>query len=712
MYLLNTRKLWLNLVLIMFSCIFFVLFPFGKNVWAGLLFWDTVYAPEADWVSTKVGYFIPKDTQKSYNGITLYKHINSKHLVFVINFEKAKITPIFRIGGKDDGVQKVKMAKIESFEKQAQKAVPDLFAVVNNSFFELSSDCTEQKLPHYYKVDGDVVTIGYEKTTKKALVLNGNSAKVIKSKPEDYKDKKTVIEGLSPFADKNFQYLPSNIRLNKIGRNYAGVRNDGKELVILVADHCDLGVGIGGRIGACGLITEVARDIMNAFGVSNDNSIMFDGSGSAQAIVEGEKLLNGDDRCLANVLAISSRSDSSPVTHLKLTSPTSNEVIPHSVVKDYNITWDYYDEKEGELGENVKLEFCTFKLTLKTSFKMFDPATWSNISSQLSCEVIASDVKKTKKQYSWQLPEEVAAATNNTFSLYSIEISSEKNPEIKDKKVITFASSECSYDDVSDAKYLKSVQTLCELGIIKKSDKFRPNDNLTRIEFLKMVLNAKAFADNFSDVNGIPQEWLPFFLAASKIIRSFFEKEARYKDDKVPKQPDGTNFEDQYVIEQSEQNGSCLKDGSCLIGWSFPFVNYAIKTGIMKGTKGGEYKPTEEIMRKEAITVLMRTLCHKHDDENGKKESYPICDLIYTMGLNNANLDDADLYLDIEGKNRSEFFAYIRTAKYAGFLDGYVENNLFKPEQPLKRWEMALSTCRLFTKIARQKGYPLNNICN
>ncbi|MEK8019339.1 MAG: S-layer homology domain-containing protein [Candidatus Parabeggiatoa sp.] len=189
-----------------------------------------------------------------------------------------------------------------------------------------------------------------------------------------------------------------------------------------------------------------------------------------------------------------------------------------------------------------------------------------------------------------------------------------------------------------------------------------------------------------------------FLLLAAKITT------AGYINFKIPKQLDGTDFVDQNLFKQRDQKGYYL------IGWSFRFVNYAIKTGIMKGTKGGNYNPTENISRKEAITVLVRTLCHKHDgSQDGEKESNPICKWMHFF---NMDFFLNKIYPDIEGANRSEFFAYILAAKLAGFLDGYVEKNSFKPEQPLMRWEMALSTCRLFSEIVRHKTDYSLNICN
>lgn len=117
-------------------------------------------------------------------------------------------------------------------------------------------------------------------------------------------------------------------------------------------------------------------------------------------------------------------------------------------------------------------------------------------------------------------------------------------------------------DVAKDSWYAQYVKAALDLGIISKSDTFRPNDAITREEMSKILAVASALASG--------------------------------KDLEVPK-----DFEMDY------------EDAHAVSEWAKPFVAFASHSGLMNGMDGGNFAPKASATRAQVATVLDRIFSTK-----------------------------------------------------------------------------------------------------
>ncbi len=245
--------------------------------------------------------------------VALYK--SGTHVVLIVNMEEARIHPLLA-SKNNDGM--VRGQPLEQFY-QSVNSYQKLVAVVSGAFgIHVKDNCSSREpntipyeaLPFPYKSDGvvDFLGLGYEKIhAQKALMLENKSADVIDFPSDDTSDE-AFTQFMTPYHNLIGSMNPDDgadkSPDRNIGRNFFGVRNNGKELVIVISDHSS--------VGWDGMEINDAKQVLISFSVAENQIVMFDDSGSAQAIIEGKTVLSGDNRCLTNVFYIQALSPEIP----------------------------------------------------------------------------------------------------------------------------------------------------------------------------------------------------------------------------------------------------------------------------------------------------------------------------------------------------------------------------------------------------------------
>jgi hypothetical protein len=188
----------------------------------------------------------------------------------------------------------------DSFSDSNSNAV----CITNGQFFDRSIDPTPLSFP--LKVNGEFLTDNWADTGQtRMLQIHGSTASV---QPfNDVNDiyqpslllSLNIIVGLTPWYKlpdqfKNGVYVGGGYK----GRTFVGVSNDGTKILIFSSssscqnqDFC--------KNDPSGN----AQTVLNNFGISNDNIIMFDGGGSSQLICEGTThVYSSDNRAVPQTI--------------------------------------------------------------------------------------------------------------------------------------------------------------------------------------------------------------------------------------------------------------------------------------------------------------------------------------------------------------------------------------------------------------------------
>lgn len=113
-----------------------------------------------------------------------------------------------------------------------------------------------------------------------------------------------------------------------------------------------------------------------------------------------------------------------------------------------------------------------------------------------------------------------------------------------------------SFEDVTrEAWYADAVETALSLGLISDDIAFRPNDNITREEMAKIIVNAK----ELSDAIVVPDDF-------------------------------NIDFSDTHIINN----------------WAKDFVSKACYIELLKGDENGNFNPKNNLTRAESAMVIYR----------------------------------------------------------------------------------------------------------
>lgn len=149
-----------------------------------------------------------------------------------------------------------------------------------------------------------------------------------------------------------------------------------------------------------------------------------------------------------------------------------------------------------------------------------------------------------------------------------------------------------SYNDVSkESWYFKQIEALSELGIINgyPDGSFRPNENITRAEFITIIAKIKSTIGSFENI---------------------------YTD---------------------------VDSGH----WASNYITIANKNGWVHGYEDGEFKPNKKITRAEAVTIVNNVLERKITKEEAMKVTNPYSD-VYSTHWTYENIIEASVMHEYE----------------------------------------------------------------
>lgn len=184
--------------------------------------------------------------------------------------------------------------------------------------------------------------------------------------------------------------------------------------------------------------------------------------------------------------------------------------------------------------------------------------------------------------------------------------------KIKDQNLKNIAKS--AVDNISDiAKHWAkdSINTAMNSGWIDNSKRFRPDDSITRAEFVKIINRAFNFTESEEvTLNDVSKDKWYYSEIAIAMKQGYIDG----YDDNTFKPNDNIRREEVAKIITSIMNNideeidkaSTYKDFEKISQWALPYVEGAIEAGYM-GNGGVEFRPQDNITRAEAVVTIQRT---------------------------------------------------------------------------------------------------------
>ena len=167
-----------------------------------------------------------------------------------------------------------------------------------------------------------------------------------------------------------------------------------------------------------------------------------------------------------------------------------------------------------------------------------------------------------------------------------------------------------NFSDIENHWAESDIKEAMNQGWIDNSNKFRPEDSITRVEFIKIVNRKFGFSEKseikFSDVE--PNEWY-----YDEVCIAVNHGYINGNPDNTFRPNDKIKREDVAKIITSIMNNideeidkiSGYKDYYMVSDWAFPFVEGAIEAGYM-GQYSDMFRPKDNITRAESIVTLKR----------------------------------------------------------------------------------------------------------
>ncbi len=253
-----------------------------------------------------------------------------------------------------------------------------------------------------------------------------------------------------------------------------------------------------------------------------------------------------------------------------------------------------------------------------------------------------------------------------------------------------------------DSEGAKAIATLWSLGIVEGYEgtggKFGHSSNVSRTEFLKMSLLARARGDTLEAKKVYqPLEWEYFDVETDSIFQSF--------------------------------------NDTAEIVWGYGYIKYAAEGKIMSGfRKDGEtgpvpFRPNSPVTREQAAKILINSYC---DDYSAHQDNVEVANfddnkdgcIIHKTATsstddisvyNRVHCKDSSPYNDVPEDLHGNLCKFVAQAKENQFIAGWdgvavdVDDDTapLEREEPLLRWEMAISACRLYAKVANVNATEL-----
>lgn len=154
------------------------------------------------------------------------------------------------------------------------------------------------------------------------------------------------------------------------------------------------------------------------------------------------------------------------------------------------------------------------------------------------------------------------------------------------------------------------IEEAMELGWVDTSNSFRPDDSITRAEFVKIVNRVFNFTEatdtNFSDVNVNDWFYNEISIAVNSGYIDGYEDNTFKPNDKISRQEVAkiiTTIKNNY--DENIDKIYSYKDYQRVSKWAISFVEGAIEAGYM-GVGEIEFRPQDNITRAESVVTLKR----------------------------------------------------------------------------------------------------------
>lgn len=202
---------------------------------------------------------------------------------------------------------------------------------------------------------------------------------------------------------------------------------------------------------------------------------------------------------------------------------------------------------------------------------------------------------------------------------------------------LPLASAAPRFSDVPQSHWAyKEITEMAERGIIKgyNDGKFRPNEEVTRAEFAKIMIAAADIditgskSQTFSDVPRT--HWAFNYVEYAKPYLTGYKSGSRYyykPDQDAVREDIAVALVRLLGYDRSKKADlsviSKFRDDDEISTALRPYVALAVQTNLIKGDNKGYFRPQDEITRAEAASLIYRALIEKDDNDDETKVVFP-----------------------------------------------------------------------------------------
>ena len=171
------------------------------------------------------------------------------------------------------------------------------------------------------------------------------------------------------------------------------------------------------------------------------------------------------------------------------------------------------------------------------------------------------------------------------------------------------------FKDVKSDFWAKAnIEEFASMGIINgyPNREFKPNDSITRAEFVKIINNVFGYtkAANYVKFKDVPEDSFYYNDIAIGIEKGYINGRTQTTfapNDNITREEVATILTK--IMKNKDENIDRLNnfhDGNQTSDWAKPYVEGAIKAGYLIGDDQKNINPTKNMTRAEAVTVLSR----------------------------------------------------------------------------------------------------------
>ncbi|HWL24323.1 MAG TPA: InlB B-repeat-containing protein [Ureibacillus sp.] len=204
--------------------------------------------------------------------------------------------------------------------------------------------------------------------------------------------------------------------------------------------------------------------------------------------------------------------------------------------------------------------------------------------------------------------------TNSWFKLDNTKIDWDKGTVSGDVNHFTkFAvlASEKKLSDISGHWAEESINKLVQLGAVSgySDNTFKPNEQITRAEFVKMIVRALGLELSGSKVfTDTKNHWAKSEIATAYehgMITGYNQSEFG-ADDPITREQMTTIIANTFELQQGQSK--TFSDQSKISSWALEAIQKAASSNIIKGYEDGSFQPKKYAIRAEAVTVIIKAL--------------------------------------------------------------------------------------------------------